>query len=572
MRGFIAALVFSIGPSLSAQSLELPPRPTTAPTGTEFARSITGLSLAAREQKVLEAVRSGNVPLFLRKLAPVTVKSGTNVASYFVAPDYLAIGSDDDYFLMPLSPSTAQVVADFLGCSLPTTQMVEDIYSNATIKLTPAPIPPSPAMTTIPVFLRHNEMVSAQRRHKPPDGLVAGHKKDVVITANVIASPGKVAIYGWHKPDGKPIQPLYTGHAATWVDYSHGIRLVQRRMTVNGQAKTIDDVLADPGLAPLLSREGVMRESRYPVERVDAAVPAVALVPAPGEAIDVLRIDPGVRIVINRPEVVSSKPMLLVFYALPNGNTIEQTIGKAVRPGDNWRFDIQHIGAQTRFLRETIKDRTVVVAYLENERKSWPAWRRECGDETIARILEAVSDRFKGNRPRMALAGHSGGGSLIFGYINSVPHIPNHIERIMLLDANYAYETEQHRDKLAAWLGASDQHYLVVLAYNDSVALLNGKNFVSESGGTWGRTNLMQHDLERRFNFATNHTADMRRFSALGGRVRFLLKENPERKVLHTVLVERNGFIESMLLGTPLGNAGYTYFGDRAYSRFIRAD
>ena len=572
MRGIIAVLIFSIGQSLSAQSLELPPRPTTAPKGAEFARSITGLPLAEREQKVLEAVRSGNVPLFLRKLAPVTVKRGTDNATYFVTPDYLAIGSDDDYILMPLSPSTAQVVADLLGCSLPTTQMVDDIYANATIKLTPAPIPPSPAMTTVPVFLQHNEMVLAKRKQEPPGGLVAGHKKDVVIAAKVFASPGKVAIYGWHKPDGHPIQPLYTGHTATWVDYSHGIRLVQRRMTVNGRIKTIDEVLADPGLAPLLSRDGVMRESRYPVERGHAQARAAALVPAPGEAIDVLRIDPGVRIVVNRPAVVSSKSMLLVFYALPNGNTIEQTIGKAVQPGDDWHFDIQHIGAQTRFLRETIKDRTVVVAYLENELKSWPAWRRKYGDANIARILEAVSERFKETRPRMALAGHSGGGSLIFGYINSVSHIPDQVERIAFLDANYAYETERHRDKLAAWLGASDRHYLVVLAYNDAVALLNGKSFVSATGGTWGRSHLMNNDLEGPFTFAKDHTADMQHSSALGGRIQFFLKENPARKVLHTVLVERNGFIESMLSGTGLGDAGYTYFGDRAYSRYIRAD
>jgi hypothetical protein len=544
----------------------------TAPKGAEIARSIAGLSLAEREQKVLEAVRSGNVPLFLRKLAPVTVERGTNTASYFVTPDYLAIGSDEDYVLMPLSPSKAQVVADWLDCSLPTSQMVDDIYANATIKLTPAPIPPSPAMTTVPVFLRHNEMVLAERQQKPPGGLVAGHKKDVVIAARVFASPGKVAIYGWHKPDGEPIQPLYTGHTATWVDYSHGIRLVQRRMTVNGQTKTIDEVLADPGLAPLLSRDGVMRKSRYPVERVDAKGPAVALVPAPGEAIDVLRVDPGVRIVINRPTVASPKDMLLVFYALPNGNTIEQTIGRAVQPGDDWHFDIQHIGAQTRFLRVTIKDRAVVVAYLENELKSWPAWRREHGDANIARIFEAVSERFKEIRPRIALAGHSGGGSLIFGYINSVSQIPDHVERIAFLDANYAYETERHRDKLTAWLRTSDRNYLVVLAYNDAIALLDGKSFVSATGGTWGRSHRMESDLEGAFTFTKKHTADMQNFTALGGRIQFLLKENPARRVLHTVLVERNGFIESMLSGTGLGAAGYTYFGDRAYSRYISAD
>ena len=105
-------------------------------------------------------------------------------------------------------------------------------------------------MTTVPGFLRHNEMVHAQRSEKPPGGLVAGHKKDVVIANKLFATAGRVAIYGWHKADGKPIQPLYTGHTATRADYSHGIRLVRRQMTVSGEAKTLDDVLADPRLAP----------------------------------------------------------------------------------------------------------------------------------------------------------------------------------------------------------------------------------------------------------------------------------------------------------------------------------
>ena len=33
-----------------------------------------------------------------------------------------------------------------------------------------------------------------------------------MIANRVFRTRGKVAIYGWHKPDGKPIQPLYTGH------------------------------------------------------------------------------------------------------------------------------------------------------------------------------------------------------------------------------------------------------------------------------------------------------------------------------------------------------------------------
>ena len=140
----------------------------------------------------------------------------------------------------------------------------------------------------------------------------------------------------------------------------------------------------------------------------------------------------------------------------------------------------------------------------------------------------------------------------------------------MFLDANYGYETDRHRDKLTAWLKASDRHFLCVLAYNDAVALLNGKTFVSAEGGTWGRSHLMLRDLEPSFPFTNDLIADPRRSTAIEGRVEFLLKENPEQKVFHTVQVEKNGFIESMLSGTKRQGVGYTYFGDRAYSRFIR--
>ena len=95
---------------------------------------------------------------------------------------------------------------------------------------------------------------------------------------------------------------------------------------------------------------------------------------------------------------------------------------------------------------------------------------------------------------------------------------------------------------------------------------------MSATGGTWGRSHLMKEDLEGPFTFAKDHHRRHATLLALGGRYQFFLKGNPGRKVLHTVLVERNGFIESMLSGTGLGDAGYTYFGDRVYSRYIRAD
>jgi hypothetical protein len=277
-KSILVGLTLLLGSSLSAQSLDLPARQPSAPKGTAFALSIAPLLLEEREEKILAEVKAGNVPAFLRKLVPVVVSAGTFTATYFVAPDYLAIGSDDDFFLAPLTPLTAQAIADRLDCVLPTPKMVDDIYRIATVKLTPAPIPPSPAMITVAVFLRHNEIVRAARGEGKPDGaLVAGHKKDVVIANKLLATWGKVAIYGWHKPDGKPIQPLYTGHTATYADYSHGVRLVSRRMVVDGAAKTTDEVLADPKLAPLLSNEGVMLQTRY---RPADSAPSLKATPA----------------------------------------------------------------------------------------------------------------------------------------------------------------------------------------------------------------------------------------------------------------------------------------------------
>src|ERR1700679_1895632 len=95
----VAGVILLFGASVSAQSLDLPPRQPSAEKGTAFARSIAALPLDEREARILAAVKAGNVPPFLRKFVPVSVSAGPLTASYFVAPDYLAIGSDDDYFL-----------------------------------------------------------------------------------------------------------------------------------------------------------------------------------------------------------------------------------------------------------------------------------------------------------------------------------------------------------------------------------------------------------------------------------------------------------------------------------------
>ncbi len=602
---FLAALML-LAFGARAQTLNLPPRPSNALPGNEFAMKIASLPLPEREKEIEAAIMSGNVPSFLRRLCPVSVTDvsdgKTNSVTYYVTPDYLAIGSDEDYFLMPISPNTGQRIADALGCSLPTPKMVNDIFKAAEVKLPPVPIPPSPAMTTLPVFSNHNAIVRSQRvaqlESHPLGALVAGTQKDVVICAGLASVKNKVAIYGWHQTNGHPIQPLYLTHAAFWVDYSQCTRLVQQKLQVNGEASTVSQVLADPTLSALLSNEGTISDPRYPTNTI-AAPPSLPMktnapvkpaesgtntagfhgwkeIPGAREREAAFTLVPDVKVRINAPTpdlCPTNQKMLLIFYTLPNGNTTEWTIGKAMQPGDDWQFDIQHIGAQTRFLRNLLTNRTVVVVYLESKMKSWPAWRKQYNDQGIPGFLSSIKQLFAGYDIETVISGHSGGGSFIFGYLNSVPEIPNDVVRIAFLDSNYAYDLALgHRDKLAKWLSASDHHYLIVLAYNDAVALLHGTNFVSKAGGTWGRSHTMQHDLAENFKFNTQTNDDFQRYTALDGRVQFILKENPEKKIFHTVQVERNGFIHCMVSGTPSEGKGYEYFGPRAYTDLIRPD
>ena len=98
--------------------------------------------------------------------------------------------------------------------------------------------------------------------------LLAGHKKDVVISNRLDSHPGRIAIYGWHMANGQPIQPLSTAHGIEYVDYSHGIRLVSDVMLLNGEVTSVHKVLANARLAAVLSDEGpVASLARYIPER-----------------------------------------------------------------------------------------------------------------------------------------------------------------------------------------------------------------------------------------------------------------------------------------------------------------
>jgi hypothetical protein len=242
---------------------KIPVRPDSALSGSEFFKAIANLGGSEREQAVLDQLAEGNLPDYLRILKPVEMRhrfeDGQVVeATIFVMPDYLSVGSDRDFLLMPMNLYTALEIAVRFGFILPTKKMVDQIYRQSGFHFKPQPLPAGPQMCSTDYYLNHNKKIREQRSLLccPLDALVSGHKKDIVITNRLARAIGKIAIYGWHRLSGFPIQPLSTVHKANYADYSHGVRLVSKTVLINGEPRSIYDVLEDPKLSRILSDEG----------------------------------------------------------------------------------------------------------------------------------------------------------------------------------------------------------------------------------------------------------------------------------------------------------------------------
>jgi len=244
-------------------------RTSQALTGSEFVKYISKMDSQQREQAILTELLDGNLPSFLRKLVPLELKQvlangKTLSATIFVMPEYLAIGSDNDFLRIPMNLYTAAAVAARFRFVLPTKKVVDAIYDQSSYHFVPEPMTPGPQMRSTDYYRVHNEMIDKQSlaRGIPIGALVSGHKKDVVITNRPTLSQGRIAIYGWHRRSGAPIQPLSTVHGAGYADYSHGIRLVSEVALLDGEVRSIYDILQDSLLANVLSDEGSIRTLR----------------------------------------------------------------------------------------------------------------------------------------------------------------------------------------------------------------------------------------------------------------------------------------------------------------------
>ena len=292
-----------------------------------------------------------------------------------------------------------------------------------------------------------------------------------------------------------------------------------------------------------------------------------------GEQTREIKTPSDIRMIVNAPgEIDAAKPTTVVFYATPNGNTVEQTLGCALVSGMDWHFDIQHIAAQTRRLREVDPTRNYVLVCMEADGRSWPSWRQKHPDNAalIRGIVEDAMKEFPG--ATAVLTGHSGGGSMITGFINAYDELPAWVTRIAYLDANYSYDDEQHHgDKLLAWLRGDSSRRLVVLAYDDREITLDGKKVLGPTGGTFRASHRMLSRFERETTITRSEIGEMDRYDGLDGRIAIFIHRNPANKILHTVLVgEMNGYLEALTLGTRLEGKWGEFGGPRAYSKWVQ--
>lgn len=271
------------------EGMAIPERPKDALSGSQFIEKLktmedqlraegksTNEIRKRREEEVYNQLRSGNIPPHLRDLKNVQVEmkdeNGQNITGTIrVMPDYIAIGDEKDNVRVPMTPATAQLLANQWGCSMPTTKMVDQIYRQAKqngITLKPHPKPPGAIMMTTDYFEQHDKAVDAQlmgfAAGNPSimegNPLITGDKKDIVLPYH--GEGGRnVIIYGWYDyRTGKPIQGYSGGaHENTYADYSHGVRMVAGNMVVrypDGRTETrsVDSVMSDPKLYPLISQ------------------------------------------------------------------------------------------------------------------------------------------------------------------------------------------------------------------------------------------------------------------------------------------------------------------------------
>lgn len=261
-------------------------------TGTQAAKRLEKLTGVARDKAVLEMVDNGDVPRYIRKdwWKWVEVRRNGHTLRYLVAPDYFAVGTDDDPLRVPVRPETLQAIAEHYDAIIPSRRMIRDIEAAADthiafldVKGAPHKIPLD-KITTWEAVIAANDMANDALEKEgvsPGDGIVIGYKKAVVSAPDQDGSHVYIVGGNCNLPGGKgcakyhgvpayddKIQPPMNGHGVYWVDDSHGGVLVSTHgAKLDGKdVDLVDEVFMsdDPKIRELVNDHGVKFRPEFP--------------------------------------------------------------------------------------------------------------------------------------------------------------------------------------------------------------------------------------------------------------------------------------------------------------------
>ena len=268
------SIVYGKNSRLKKETMAVPyfqDKPQASLTGWDFMLKADKMGFWKLEDAIVEAVLEGNIPQELRSFRKIVFRTPVvdsveilrkpHKVEIWVLPDYISIGTSDNFVRMPMGPLAAQRIADSLHCILPTTFLVDRIAEVSQGHLNIFPFRPLGSRNSQPiVYQDSNNAINALYDAKGYKfgQFISGLKKDVVLTYKILTLPGnenRVAIYGWHLPDGKAKQPLHIKHGNFYADYSHGIRMIYRTIKVDGKEYDAREVLESPQLYRLLSNE-----------------------------------------------------------------------------------------------------------------------------------------------------------------------------------------------------------------------------------------------------------------------------------------------------------------------------
>jgi hypothetical protein len=166
----------------------------------------------------------------------------------------LSVLDNGTHLRLPVSFKDAVAIARARGWALPTAELADAIWSAAPVKLRPAPQSSGPEMTSLAHARKHSAAIDAQIASRRGE-LASPEGKHWILSVRNTTAAGAATTYGWHQPNGKPIQPLgpdtaRPAHNDQHFDYSQTYWPIERQAVRLSDGAVVDllDVFEARGL------------------------------------------------------------------------------------------------------------------------------------------------------------------------------------------------------------------------------------------------------------------------------------------------------------------------------------